>query len=91
MRAIEVDEAGGQRFFVVSGYYTLKVMVDSIRKTHPELEAKLPENPVDDLPEDVYGFDNSKARDILGVSFRGLEECVGDTVTSLLGLGGGKL
>lgn len=38
-----------------------------------------------DYPVDgVYGFDNARAKEILGVTFRGLEESVVDAVRSLL-------
>lgn len=87
VRAIEVDDAGGKRFFITGGHCSNKRIVDAIRKTHPELISKLPKNPVDDFPDDVYGFNNSRAKDILGVEFRSLESCIGDTTASLLGLG----
>jgi nucleoside-diphosphate-sugar epimerase len=87
VRAVEVPEAGGNRFLVTAGHYSSKMIVDAIRQTHPELSAMLPESDSDDLPKDVYGYDNSKARRILGLTFRPLEDCIGETVTSLLGLG----
>lgn len=84
VRAIEVPEAGGRRFLVTAGLYSMKTLVDAIRKTHPELESKLPKNPIDDTPADIYGYDNSPARELLGINFRSLEESVRDTVDSLL-------
>ena len=42
VRAIEVPEAGGQRFFVTAGYFSNKEIVDIVRETRPELESKLP-------------------------------------------------
>jgi nucleoside-diphosphate-sugar epimerase len=84
VRAIEVPEAGGKRFFITAGHYSNKKIVDMIKETHPELASRLPENPIDDFPDDVYGYDNSRARNILGIEFRSLRESIGDTVTSLL-------
>jgi nucleoside-diphosphate-sugar epimerase len=87
VRAIEVPEAGGKRFFVVAGHCSHKQIVDGLRKTHPELSSRLPENPRDDFPTDVYGYDNSRAREILGLEFKPLQDCIKDTATSLLKLG----
>ncbi|CAG9990536.1 unnamed protein product [Clonostachys byssicola] len=87
VRAIEVPEAGGKRFFLVAGHCSHKQIVDGLRKTHPELSSRLPENPRDDFPSDVYGYDNLRAREILGIEFKPLQECIKDTATSLLNLG----
>jgi nucleoside-diphosphate-sugar epimerase len=87
VRAIEVPEAGGNRFFVTAGAFSNKTVVDFIRETHPELSSKLPENPIDDTPADVYGYDNSKTSKVLGIRFRSLKESVGDTVASLVKVG----
>lgn len=85
VRAIEVPEAGGKRFFIVGGHCSHKRIVDAIKETHPELTSKLPKDPIDDFPANVYGYDNSRAREVLGIEFRSLRECIGDTTSSLLG------
>ena len=87
IRAIEVPEAGGNRFLVTAGHFSNKIVVDMIRESHPELSSKLPENPTDDIPADIYGYDSSKASRILGITFRSLKDSIGDTVTSLVKLG----
>ncbi|KIV78236.1 hypothetical protein PV11_09972 [Exophiala sideris] len=84
VRAIEVPEAGGKLFLVTAGLYSMKRLVDAIRQTHPELSSKLPKNPVDDTPANIYGYDNSRATQLLGINFRTLEMSVQDTVASLL-------
>ncbi|KAJ5725567.1 uncharacterized protein N7483_006924 [Penicillium malachiteum] len=88
VRAIEVAEAGGKRFFVVAGYYSNKQVVDAIRETHPQLETKLPSTDVpDDFPSDIYEIDNSRSREILGLKYRHLKDTVSTTVESLLEVG----
>jgi nucleoside-diphosphate-sugar epimerase len=87
VRAIEIPEAGGKRFFITAGHYSLKAVVEAIRTTHPELASKLPKNPIDDTPAGLYGYDNSRAREILGIEFTSLEKSIGDTTASLLSLG----
>ncbi|KKA18520.1 Amidohydrolase, partial [Rasamsonia emersonii CBS 393.64] len=37
-----------------------------------------------------YGCDNTKSREVLGVQFRGLKECVDDTVRSMLDVQAGR-
>lgn len=87
VKALEAPDAAGKRFFITSGHCSNKAIVDAIRKAHPELEERLPREPIDDFPTDVYGYDNSRAREILGINFRTLQECIGDTADSLLKLG----
>lgn len=87
VRAIEVPEAGGKRFLVLAGYFTNKDLVEAVRARHPEIEDRLPKDVKSDLPEDVYGFDNSRVKKVLGVEFRSIEESIGDTATSLINLG----
>lgn len=86
VRAVVKPDAGGKRFYVVGGYFSNKRLADIIRERRPELDGKLPPpgEAVDDFPADVYGFDNSRSREVLGIEYRGLEESVGDTVRSIL-------
>ncbi|KAL4887542.1 hypothetical protein BJY04DRAFT_212576 [Aspergillus karnatakaensis] len=84
IRALEVPAAGGHRVFVTAGHCSNKRIVDAIRATHPQFASRLPNKPIDDFPEECYGYDNSKARNLLGVEFRSLQEGIGDTVDSLL-------
>jgi len=88
VRAIEVPEAGGQRFFVTAGHYTNKQTAEIIREAYPELESKLPpKDAPDDLPANVYGYDNKKSIEVLGLKYRSLKDSVVDTVKSLLAVG----
>ncbi|KAL2815354.1 hypothetical protein BJX63DRAFT_390260 [Aspergillus granulosus] len=85
VRAIEVPEAGAQRFFVTAGHYANKDIVDIVRDAYPELEDRLPpKTDPRDIPEDVYGYDNSKSVQVLGIKYRSLKESIVDTVKTLL-------
>ncbi|POS78915.1 ketoreductase [Diaporthe helianthi] len=94
VRAMTRPAAGGQRFYVVGGHFSNKRLADVMRVGFPDElgaagphgAAKLPpaEEVVDDLPGDVYGFDNGRSRGVLGIEYRGLEESVVDTVRSIL-------
>ena len=88
VRAIEVAEAGGQRFFVTAGYFSNKDILDILYESHPELESKLPpKDSPNDFPENMYGIDNKKSMDVLGLKYRALKQTVADTVSSLLAVG----
>lgn len=88
VRAIEVAEAGGQRFFVTAGHFANKDLAGVIRERYPELESKLPpKDSPSDMPADIYGIDNSKAIEVLGLKYRSLNDSVADTVKSLLAVG----
>ena len=85
VRAAERAEAGGQRFFVTAGVFSNEEVALAVREAEPA--AKLP----DDLsggrrPEGGAGYDNSRTREVLGISFRGIKESVGDTARSLKGI-----
>lgn len=88
VRAIEVEKAGGQRFFVTAGYFSNKDLVDIIRENRPQLESKLPpSDSPSDLPAGIYKIDNSRSQEVLGIKYRPLKETITDTVDSLLKVG----
>lgn len=88
VRAIEVAEAGGKRFFVTAGFFSNKEIVDAVRKTHPELTSKLPaEDTPGDFPSNIYEIDNSRSKKILGIKYRPFPETVADTIRSLQEVG----
>lgn len=89
VRAIEVSEAGGERFFVTAGFFSNKELADIARETHPKLKPKLP--PADapsDFPEHIYGIDNTKSQKVLGIEYRPLKQTVSDAIDSILAVGG---
>jgi nucleoside-diphosphate-sugar epimerase len=89
VKAIELPEAAGKRFFVTNGYFSGREVCEIIRKNFPDLESVLPpKGSSGGLPEGgLYKFDNSRTKEVLGIKFRGLEESVVDTVKSLKQVG----
>ncbi|KAH8820444.1 putative NADPH-dependent methylglyoxal reductase GRP2 [Xylogone sp. PMI_703] len=85
VRAIEVPEAAGKRFFVTAGYFSNKEIVDVVRKNFPEYKSELPAEDVKggDMPAGIYKYDNSRVQEVLGLKFRTLEESIVDLVKSL--------
>lgn len=83
VRALETPAAGGERFLLVGGHFSNKLLADIIAETRPELASKLPPNTVDDTPADVYGYNGAKTAKTLGMEFRSFWDCVRDTVQSL--------
>lgn len=86
VRAFEVDEAAGKRFFTVASHFCNREIVDILRKQFPEYEGKLPVEGAKGggYPEEgPYGFSNANSTEILGVEFMGLEKSVVDFVKSL--------
>lgn len=91
VRAIEVPQAGGNRFFVTAGSFANKDLAEAVRETHPELESKLPpKDTPSDLPADVYKYNNKKSIEVLGLKYHPLKETVDDTVKTLQAVGVGK-
>lgn len=83
VRAMEVPAAAGKRFFCTAGYMDNAAIANAIKEGYPELSEKLPKQYESDLPKDIYGYDNSRTRNILGIEYRPLKQCVIDTVKSL--------
>ncbi|RMZ80157.1 hypothetical protein DV737_g3056, partial [Chaetothyriales sp. CBS 132003] len=83
VKAIEVAAAAGKRFFVAAGYYSNGELAHIIKDNFPQFAPRLPENLASDVPKDVYGIDNSRSKQILGLEYRPLKESVVDTVKSL--------
>lgn len=84
VRAMERPGAGGRRFLTVGSYWTNKDLVDVLHKHFPALRPNLPENVKSDFPEPIFAFDNGPSKEILGIDYRPLEQCVVETVGKLL-------
>lgn len=90
VKAIEIAEAAGKRFFITQGYFSNKEICEIIRKHFSEYAKELPGKEVKGggYPEGgVYKFDNARTRSVLGIEFRGLEESIVDLVKSLKEVG----
>ncbi|OAP59771.1 hypothetical protein AYL99_04773 [Fonsecaea erecta] len=87
VKALEIPEAGGKRFFCTAGLYSNADIAQIIKHRFPELASKLPDKIESDMPQDIYQYDNSRSKEVLGLKYRSLEESVVDTVKSLLQLG----
>lgn len=86
VRAFEVEEAAGKRFFTVAGHFCNKEIVEILRKRFPEYADMLPVEQATGggYPEEgPYGFSNVNSTEILGIKFMGLENSVADLVGSL--------
>jgi len=90
VKALEVPEAAGKRFFITTGYFSNKEVCEIIRKNFPEFHDELPAKDVKGggYPEGgLYKYDNKRTVDVLGIKFRGLEESIVDLVKSLKEVG----
>jgi nucleoside-diphosphate-sugar epimerase len=84
VKAMEVPEAGGKRFFLAAGYFSNKKILDVIRDAYPELEERLPsKDSEDDFPSQLFAIDHSRSERILGIEYRDFESSIIDTVKSL--------
>lgn len=86
--AMEKPEAANKRFFVTAGYFSNKEMCQIIKKNFPELK-DLPSDttPGGDYPEGapgkgLYGYNNKRSIDILGLNYKTFEQSIVDTVKS---------
>ncbi|KAL8789689.1 MAG: hypothetical protein Q9195_006686 [Heterodermia aff. obscurata] len=86
---VEKPEASGLRFFLTAGPYSSRQLAEIIYQHFPQLRDKLPSG--DELQDaeipadgDIFGFDNSRSKEVLGLTYRSLEPCVVETVQSIL-------
>jgi nucleoside-diphosphate-sugar epimerase len=91
VRALEVPEAGNERFFIVSGRYSYQKTADVLRESPRIPEAykkKVPlGQPGKNYPgPDVYDVDNSKSKRILGIEYRPFEDSIIDSALRLIEL-----
>ncbi|KAH8602368.1 dihydroflavonol-4-reductase [Bisporella sp. PMI_857] len=83
VRAIEVPEAAGRRFIAAEGPYNNQQIAKIIKEKFPGLAEKLPEK-FEIPPVQRLNIDTNPMTDVLGISFRSLEQCVVDTIDSLV-------
>ncbi|KAJ9209665.1 hypothetical protein DTO166G4_8735 [Paecilomyces variotii] len=84
VRALEMAEAVGKRFILVAGQYSEPDIARTIYDNFPDLRGKLPRELENDPTDNIYRVDASRSREILKMAYRPLEQCVADTVKSLL-------
>ncbi|KAI0190850.1 ketoreductase [Astrocystis sublimbata] len=84
LKAMTLPEAGGNRFYIVGGHFSNKQIADVIRERFPQFANRLPADAVDDVPSDVYRFNNSKSKKVLGLNYTLFEKSIIDTVESML-------
>ncbi|OJD28432.1 hypothetical protein ACJ73_00147 [Blastomyces percursus] len=92
LAAEKQKETAGQRFFVTAGNFCNRQIAEIISEEFPELRAKLPVGdalkPGEFPAEGYFGCNNTKSREVLGLEYRPLRECVVDTAKSLLAIQG---
>lgn len=85
VKAMEVADAANKRFFIVAGEFCNRDLVNIIRKNFPQFASELPKEDAKggDKPDKMFGYDNSRSKDILGLKYMPLEKSITDLVKSL--------
>lgn len=88
VRAMTTPAAGGLRFYIVGGHWSVRRIRDILWEEFPDLRERLPppgRGDDDDLDEGtVYRFDNTRSRNVLGMTYHGLRESIVDAARSVL-------
>ncbi|KAJ4256157.1 methylglyoxal reductase (NADPH-dependent) gre2 [Fusarium torreyae] len=88
VKAIEVDEAAGKRFFVCAGHWSNENLYRVLFDNFPDLCDRLPDEankggkPLSSLKS--FGYDTTQATTILGLEWTPLEKTIIDSAKSLL-------
>ncbi|KAI3540820.1 ketoreductase [Colletotrichum filicis] len=90
VRAIEVQGAGGKRFLTTAGFYSNEEMANALWNSFPSMREKLPEpGSYGGAPSPAlrsFGYNTSRAKEILGLQWTPYERTVVDSTISLDGL-----
>lgn len=85
VRAAERPEAAGKRFFVTAGYFSNREIADEIQKLLPDVKIA---STGGEFPEGgTFKYDNSRAREVLGVEFHSLKDMLEDTIPTMKAIG----
>jgi nucleoside-diphosphate-sugar epimerase len=86
--AFEKPDAANKRFFTTAGYFSNKEIAQIVRKNFPQYkDVPTDDTPGGDYPEGtpdkgLYGYNNKRSIEILGLKYKTLEESIVDTVKS---------
>lgn len=84
MRALEVEDAGGQRFLASNGVSSPLDLLAVFEKYFPHAKGHPKPVPTEGAHTDVDTFDGGKAARVLGIKYISVETSVRDTVESLV-------
>jgi len=89
VKGVELEQAGGKRFFTTAGFFSNRQLVEIIRKNFPQYKDTLPNENAKggDLPQPIYKIDNSRSKEVLSLKYIPLEKSVVDTVKSFQNVG----
>lgn len=85
--AFESEQNG--RFPVCGGHFTKDEVCELFRKRLPQIKERVPSKPSESktiTPEAHYSVDSVRAREVLGIQFRGFEETFLDMAEAFLEL-----
>ncbi|KAJ4305258.1 Glycine-rich RNA-binding protein 2, mitochondrial [Kalmusia sp. IMI 367209] len=86
--AAEKEGAANKRFFTLAGFFSNKEIAEIIKKHFPQYKG-LPDasTPGGDYPEggiekSLFGFNNKRSIDVLGLQYKNFEDSIVDTIKS---------
>ncbi|TCD60402.1 methylglyoxal reductase (NADPH-dependent) gre2 [Steccherinum ochraceum] len=71
--SFQIDQAGGERFLVVAEQFCWQEWINVVRRIYPTISAGNPEWKYEDTTFNTH-FDTRRARQILGVAYRGWDD-----------------
>ncbi|KIJ56201.1 hypothetical protein M422DRAFT_219369 [Sphaerobolus stellatus SS14] len=89
VKALTVEEAGGNRFIIGAGSFATQDLLDAIHAKGDPALASVPKGQPGSGKDAVHPIlmDASKSKNVLGLKYKTLEECATDTAKNLLGKG----
>lgn len=83
VRALTVPAAGGRRFLLAAGTYSNQELVDLSRERMPKLRDRMAVGETGRKEAAPYGADATETERVLGITWRGLGDCLEQVVPQL--------
>lgn len=84
LRALEVPEAGGERYLLAEGVYCNQEIADVARKVARKHASSIPRgSPGLREADNYFGIDATKTKKALGIKWQGLEEVIAELFPQL--------
>lgn len=88
--AAEKPGAANQRFFIVEGPHSFREIAEAVSEAFPEFKDRLPTSDIlkegEQNATNYTEFDNSKSKNVLGLTYLPFRDSVIDAVNSIRGL-----
>ncbi|KAB8211957.1 hypothetical protein BDV34DRAFT_233945 [Aspergillus parasiticus] len=86
VKALIIPQAAQKRFIITAGTMCNADIATIVRDYLPDMGSLIPNELESDLPVDIHRIDTTRSRQVLGMRYRPLRECIVDSLRALQGM-----